>query len=161
MKEETVSMQLKDEVELLRRVPLFAGVAPSKLKLLAFTSDRVSYSPGQVLFNQGDPGDAAYVVLSGTADILVEAGGDQIKVATIETNSIVGEIAILCDVARTATVKASAPLETLRIRKDQFIRLLAEFPEMAVEIMRVLADRLSKTTEDLIEARRELRRHTH
>src|SRR5436305_377501 len=103
-------MQLKDEVELLRRVPLFAGVAPSKLKLLAFTSDRVSYRPGDVLFKQGDPGDAAYVVLSGTADIIVNAGGADNKVASIETNSIVGEIAILCDVARTATVKASAPL---------------------------------------------------
>jgi len=154
-------MQLKDEVELLRRVPLFAGVAPSKLKLLAFTSDRVSYRPGDVLFKQGDPGDAAYVVLSGTADILVDAGADQIRVATIESNSIIGEIAILCDVARTATVKASAPLETLRIKKDQFIRLLAEFPEVAVEIMRVLADRLSRTTGELTEARRELRRHSH
>jgi CRP-like cAMP-binding protein len=154
-------MQLKDEVELLRRVPLFAGVAPSKLKLLAFTSDRVSYRPGDVLFKQGDPGDAAYVVLSGSADILVDAGADQIRVATIESNSIIGEIAILCDVARTATVKASAPLETLRIKKDQFIRLLAEFPEVAVEIMRVLADRLSRTTAELTEARRELRRHSH
>ena len=154
-------MQLKDEVELLRRVPLFAGVAPSKLKLLAFTSDRVSYRPGDVLFKQGDPGDAAYVVLSGTADILVDAGADQIRVATIESNSIIGEIAILCDVARTATVKASTPLETLRIKKDQFIRLLAEFPEVAVEIMRVLADRLSRTTAELTEARRELRRHSH
>jgi len=155
-------MQLKDEVDLLRRVPLFAGVAPSRLKLLAFTSDRVSYRPGDILFKQGDPGDAAYVVLSGTADILVSAGGnDDIKVASIETNSIVGEIAILCDVARTATVKASAPLETLRIKKDHFIRLLAEFPEMAVEIMRVLADRLSRTTAELSEARSELRRRSH
>lgn len=154
-------MQLKDEVELLRRVPLFAGVAPSKLKLLAFTSDRVSYRAGDLLFKQGDPGDAAYVLLSGTADILVGNGNDQIKVATLESNSIVGEIAILCDVARTATVKAAAPLETLRIKKDQFIRLLAEFPEMAVEIMRVLADRLSRTTAELSEARSQLRRLSH
>jgi CRP-like cAMP-binding protein len=154
-------MQLKDEVELLRRVPLFAGVAPSKLKLLAFTSDRVSYRAGDLLFKQGDPGDAAYVLLSGSADILVGNGNDQIKVATLESNSIVGEIAILCDVARTATVKAAAPLETLRIKKDQFIRLLAEFPEMAVEIMRVLADRLSRTTAELSEARSQLRRLSH
>jgi len=154
-------MLLKDEVELLRRVPMFSQVAPSKLKLLAFTSDRVSYRAGDILFNQGDPGDAAYVVLSGTADVLVNAGGDQIKVASIEANSIVGDIAILCDVPRTATVKASAQLETLRIKKDQFVRMLAEFPEMAVEIMRVLADRLSRTTAELSEARSELRRHTH
>jgi CRP-like cAMP-binding protein len=151
-------MQLKDEVELLRRVPLFANVAPAKLKLLAFTSDRVSFREGQVLFRQGDAGDAAYVVLAGSADVLVGANGEEIKVASLEPNSIVGEIAILCDVARTATVKATAPLEALRISKDHFLKLLAEFPEMAVEIMRVLADRLSHTTAELSEARNRLRR---
>ena len=128
-------MQLRDEVELLRRVPLFSGVAPAKLKLLAFTSDRVSYTSGQTLFKQGDPGDAAYVVLSGSADILVNSQSGEIKVATLEPNSIVGEIAILCDVARTATVRANGQLETLRIRKDHFLKLMTEFPEMAVEIM--------------------------
>ena len=151
-------MQLRDEVELLRRVPLFSGVAPAKLKLLAFTSDRVSFDSGQVLFKQGDPGDAAYVVLSGSADVLVSSQSGEIKVATIEPNSIVGEIAILCDVARNATVRANAPLETLRIPKDHFLKMLAEFPEMAVEIMRVLADRLSHTTAELSEARSNLRR---
>lgn len=151
-------MQLKDEVELLRRVPLFSGVAPGKLKLLAFTSDRVSFDAGQTLFKQGDPGDAAYVVLSGSADVLVNSQSGEIKVATLEPNSIVGEIAIICDVSRTATVRANAPLETLRIRKDHFLKLLAEFPEMAVEIMRVLADRLSHTTAELSEARSDLRR---
>ena len=154
-------MQLRDEVELLRRVPLFSGVAPAKLKLLAFTSDRVSYTSGQTLFKQGDPGDAAYVVLSGSADILVNSQSGEIKVATLEPNSIVGEIAILCDVARTATVRANGQLETRRIRKDHFLKLLAEFPEMAVEIMRVLADRLSHTTAELSEARSELRRKAH
>lgn len=151
-------MQLKDEVELLRRVPFFAGVAPGKLKLLAFTSDRVSFDAGQTLFKQGDPGDAAYVVLSGSADVLVNSQSGEIKVATMEPNSIVGEIAILCDVSRTATVRANTPLETLRIRKEHFLKLLAEFPEMAVEIMRVLADRLSHTTAELSEARSDLRR---
>ena len=151
-------MQLRDEVELLRRVPFFSGVAPAKLKLLAFTSDRVSFDSGQTLFKQGDPGDAAYVVLSGSADVLVSSQSGEIKVATLEPNSIVGEIAILCDVSRTATVRANEPLETLRIRKDHFLKLLAEFPEMAVEIMRVLADRLSHTTAELSEARSNLRR---
>jgi CRP-like cAMP-binding protein len=154
---ERLAMLLKDEVELLRRVPLFANVAPAKLKLLAFTSDRVSYGAGQLLFNQGDQGDAAYLVLSGEADILVNSPTGQIKVASAGPNTIVGEIAILCDVARTATVKASSPLETLRIRKDDFLKLLSEFPEMTVEIMRVLADRLSHTTAELTEARSKLR----
>ena len=151
-------MILKDEVELLRRVPLFAGVEPTKLKLLAFTSDRMSFDPGQILFEQGDAGDAAYVVLNGSAEVLVNRAGSQIKVADLEKNSIVGEIAILCDVPRTATVRAHDRLDTLRISKDQFLRLLAEFPDMAIEIMRVLADRLGRTTAELSEARAQLSR---
>jgi CRP-like cAMP-binding protein len=146
-------MLLKDEVGMLKRVPLFAGVEPSKLKLLAFTSDRVSYNAGQTLFHQGDEGDAAYVILSGTADILVDSDSGQIKVAELEPNSIVGEIAILCDVSRTATVTANAKLEALRIRKDHFLRMLRENPEMTIEIVRVLANRLSATTAELSAAR--------
>ncbi len=142
-------MLLKDEVGMLKRVPLFAGVEPAKLKLLAFTSDRVSYNPGQTLFHQGDEGDAAYVILSGTADILIESDAGQIKVAELEPNSIVGEIAILCDISRTATVKVNQRLEALRIRKDHFLRMLRENPEMTIEIVRVLADRLSATTAEL------------
>jgi CRP-like cAMP-binding protein len=146
-------MLLKDEVGMLRRVPLFSGVEPAKLKLLAFTSDRVSYTSGQTLFSQGDEGDAAYVILTGTADILVNSDSGLIKVAEVEPNSIIGEIAILCNVSRTATVKATDKLEALRIRKDHFLRLLRENPEMTIEIVKVLADRLSATTAELSEAR--------
>ena len=55
-------MSLNEEVELLRNIPLFAKLEPSKLKLLAFTAERITYDPGQVLFNQGDVGDAAYIL---------------------------------------------------------------------------------------------------
>lgn len=151
-------MLLKDEVQMLRRVPLFSGVDPTKLKLLAFTSDRVNYGAGENLFRQGDSGDAAYVILTGKADILVEAPGGQIKVAEVESNSIVGEIAILCDVSRTATVKASTHLEALRISKEHFLKLLTDFPEMTIEIMRELASRLSRTTMELTDERARARK---
>ncbi|MBD9651043.1 cyclic nucleotide-binding domain-containing protein (plasmid) [Ensifer sp. PDNC004] len=146
-------MLLKDEVEMLRRITLFSGLPPAKLKLLAFTSDRVMYSAGEALFYQGDIGDAAYVILSGKAEVLINTAGGPFKIAELEQNSIVGEIAILCNTPRTATVRTSTPLEALRIRKDDFLKLLADFPEMAVEIMRVLADRLTQTTAELSEAR--------
>lgn len=150
-------MALKDEVELLRRVPLFADVSPAKLKLLAFTSDKVSFPADRVLFNQGDEGDAAYVILSGSADILINSPSGPIKISSVGENSIVGEIAILCDVLRTATVKIATPVEALRIRKEDFLKLLTEFPEMAIEIVRVLADRLDKTNAALTEARSQLK----
>jgi CRP-like cAMP-binding protein len=124
-------MLLNDEVRMLQQVPLFSGVSPAKLKLLAFTSDRVSYRAEEILFLQGDTGDAAFVILNGTADILVDSPKGQIKVAEVGENSIVGEIAILCDVARTATVRAHTQVEALRISKDNFFKLMADFPDMS------------------------------
>lgn len=154
-------MALNEEVQMLRQVPLFAGVSPPRLKLLAFTSERVEFRPGEILFLQGDPGDAAFVILSGRADVLVDGPKGSNKVAEISENSIVGEIAILCDVARTATVKASTRVEALRIDKENFLKLLMDFPEMTIQVVRVLADRLSQTTLELAQARTRIAQSTH
>jgi CRP-like cAMP-binding protein len=144
---------LIDEVETLREVPIFAGIEPAKLKLLAFACDRMTYRPGQDLCRQGDEGDAAYVLLSGMADILVSSPAGDVRVAEIGANAVVGEISVLCNIPRTATVRATSALEALRISKDHFLALTGEFPEVAAEIMRTLAIRLSRTTAELAEAR--------
>jgi CRP/FNR family cyclic AMP-dependent transcriptional regulator len=145
-------MNLNEEVELLKGVPIFSKVEPAKLKLLAFTSERVNFTAGQEICHQGDPGDTMYVILGGTADVLIDTPGGQIAVAEMKRNSFFGEIAILCDVPRTATIKAKEPLSTLKITKDMFYRLVAEFPQMAVEVMRELARRLEDTNEKLLVA---------
>ena len=145
-------MTLQEEVHLLRRVPLFSKIDPARLKLLAFTSDRLVFAPDDVLFKQGQAGDAAYFILSGSATVEIETPTGNLAIATINEHEIVGEIAILCDVPRTATVRAAGELVALRITKDRFFTLLAEFPEMAVEMMRELARRLEVTTARLREA---------
>jgi CRP-like cAMP-binding protein len=142
-------MSIKEEVEVLRSIPLFAKLEPAKLKLLAFTSQRLTFEAGQSLFQQGDVGDAAYIVLEGEADVLIDTPQGPVRVARVGRHAIIGEVAILCDVPRTATVTASARLTTLRIDKELFFRLVTEFPQMAVEIMRELAHRLEKTNEQL------------
>jgi CRP/FNR family transcriptional regulator, cyclic AMP receptor protein len=145
-------MNLNEEVELLKGVPIFSKVEPAKLKLLAFTSERMNFAAGQELFHQGDQGDAMYVILGGIADVLIDSQGGQIAVAELQKNGFVGEIAILCDVPRTATIKAREPLNTLKISKDTFYRMVGEFPTMAIEIMRELAKRVEDTNEKLREA---------
>ena len=145
-------MSLQQEVELLRNIPLFAKIDASKLKLLAFTSQRLTYNADDIVFEQGDAGDAAYIIIGGEADVIVGTPGGPLVVATLKQNEIVGEIAILCDVPRTATVRAKTQLTTLRISKDLFFSMVVEFPEIAVEIMRELAHRLDQTTTRLREA---------
>ena len=154
-------MSLKEEVELLRRIPLFAQVEPAKLKLLAFTSERVAYEGGEILFRQGDMGDAAYIVMEGEVEVLVEAPGGPVTVATLGRDAVVGEIAILCDVPRTATVRARQRVVCLRIAKDLFLRLINEFPQMAVAIMCDLALRLEASNQKLRAAAAEIEALRH
>lgn len=144
-------MSIDQEVDILRRIPIFAKIDPAKLKLMAFASERVTYKPGQTLFQQGEMGDAAFIVLQGTADVLINAANGPLRVASLSENEIIGEIAILCDIPRTATVQAATELTTLKITADLFFRMLMDFPEMGVEVMRVLAHRLEQTTAQLRE----------
>ena len=138
-------MSLNEEVELLRRIPMFAKVDPAKLMLLAFASERISFEAGQELFRQGDVADAAYIIIEGAAEVIIDTPRGPITVATLGVNDFVGEIGIICDVPRTATVRAVARLTTLKITKELFLQMISDFPAMAVEIMRVLAQRLEHT----------------
>ncbi|MGF1474187.1 MAG: cyclic nucleotide-binding domain-containing protein [Geminicoccaceae bacterium] len=149
-------MTLKKDVEALRQIPLFAKIDPGKLKLLAFTSEHLMFMRGDELFQQGDVGDAAYIILEGDADILVDTPNGPVNVAQVHKNDIVGEIAILCDVPRTATVKAKNDLATLRVSKDGFFHLVTQFPQVGIEIMGELASRLHDTTQQLTKAKTEL-----
>ena len=143
-------MSLVEEVELLRNIPLFAHIETSKLKLLAFTSERVNFAEGQKFFSQGDAADAAYVILQGKADVSLEsAGGSAIKVAELGQNALVGEMGILSDSPRSATIIAAAPTTALRIDKRVFLELLTQFPQMSVAVMRELASRLEKMNAQL------------
>ncbi len=144
-------MSLNEDVERLRNIPLFAKIEPSKLKLLAFTAQRLTFNADESLFHQGDIGDAAYIIIDGNADVVVDTPNGPITVAQLGKNAFVGEIAILCDVPRTATVTATSELTTICISKELFFQLVGQFPQMAIEIMRELAHRLELTTRDLQE----------
>ncbi len=142
-------MTLEAEVEALHKVPLFRGIDVTKLRLLAFISQRTRFNDGEHLCNQGEEGDSAFIILEGTADVRVATPSGEKTVASVGQYAIVGEIAILCDVPRTATLVANGPLDVLTVSKDDFLRLLKEFPDISLEVMRTLAHRLEKTTQDL------------
>ncbi|MBI1384517.1 MAG: cyclic nucleotide-binding domain-containing protein [Rhizobiales bacterium] len=150
-------MSILDDVSMLRRIPLFAQIDTGKLKLLAFSSERLQYSVGQSLFRQGEEADHAYVVVDGSADVIVETPAGPVTVAMIQRNALVGEIGLLCDVGRTATITAREPLTVLKISKEHFLKLLEESPSTARGVMRELAQRLADTTAELTNARNRLR----
>ena len=143
-------MTLEAEVQSLRQVPMFKDIDPARLKLLAFTSERVQFAGGQRFFAQGDPSDSAYVILDGRASVLLNTPNGEIQVAELGGNALVGEMGILSDSPRSATIAAAEPTTALRIDKRVFLELLAQFPQMALAVMRELAQRLERTNAQLV-----------
>ncbi len=145
-------MSILDDVEALKRTPLFAKVEPAKLKLMAFAAERMQFRAGEEMFHQGDSADAAYIILAGRADVLVDTASGPLKVTEVGRDALVGDIGILCDVPRTATIVAIEDLIALKISKDLFFRMVSDFPSISIEVMRVLAQRLEHTTDLLRDA---------
>jgi CRP-like cAMP-binding protein len=143
-------MTLEAEVQSLRQVPMFRDIDPARLKLLAFTSERVQFADGQRFFSQGDASDAAYVILDGRANVLLGTPNGEIQVAELGDNALVGEMGILSDTPRSASVMAAQPTTALRIDKRVFLELLAQFPQMSLAVMRELAQRLERTNAQLV-----------
>ena len=146
-------MSLEQEVELIRQFPIFSKIQPAKQKLLCFSSDRVIFEAGQVMFRAGDAGDACYIVIDGSIQITVDTPKGPVVVNTLGRNEIIGEIAIFGDVPRTATATAVTRLDTLRISKDLFYSVIRENPDAALELIRILASRLANTTAQLTKSR--------
>lgn len=145
-------MSLLQECEALRRIPMFAKIDPARLKLLSFTSERVSFAPGEAFIRQGDIGDSAYVILEGEAQVLIDGDQEEIILGVIGANRMVGDVALLHQGRRTATVRALTPLACLKLSRDVFYHLLQESPDFALTILRDLATRLDRSTQQVQQA---------
>ena len=139
-------MDINEEAIQLGRVPLFSKLDSSKLKLIAFTSEQVSISDGQILFHQNDPSDSVYLVLDGVLDVLSEKDdGTLNKILELGTNMLIGEMGVISNSPRTATIRATGKATLLRIEADTFMSLLSENPPMSLHVMRELTDKLTKS----------------
>lgn len=143
-------MSIHDQAALLRQIALFANVDESHLKVLAFATEHVVLLNGQTLIKKGDDAKAAYLIISGEAEAYSNDDDDETTKTTIVTpNSFVGEMAMLGGQPYAATIKATSRLEALKISKELFFRVIGEFPDMAVEVRRVINNRLTGTLSDL------------
>ncbi len=145
------------EVRVLRAVPIFSDLDTARLKLLAFTSERMTFATGDVLFRQGDESDAAYVLVAGTADIVIEADGGPVRISSVAENAIIGEMGIVTGEPRSATIVATSPIDALKLRKDVFLAVLAEFPTMALSVTRLMVKRLQDNIAAVTQSERDRR----
>ncbi|WP_339777677.1 ABC transporter transmembrane domain-containing protein [uncultured Thalassospira sp.] len=141
---------IEEEVRLLRTIPLFSALDPNVIKLLAFTSPRLTYKRGEVIVKQGEPGDAAFIVISGRGEIwLTTDEAKTLKLRDVEPKEVIGEIALLVDQPRSATIRVVEDMTVLKLDKAEFLGLVRQDQAVSVQLLRVLAERLDLTTKQL------------
>lgn len=142
-------MNVDEEAQLLARVPTFAKCDPARLKLLAFTSRALRFAPGDIIIQAGEPSDSTLLILEGTVEFIGHAGQGEFIIGTAGANQMIGEMGVLMNGPRTLTVRARDQVRVLRISAQVFLRLLSENPEVALDMMRQLCERLAATTQRL------------
>lgn len=142
-------MDLNQEVDYLRSIPMLSKLDSSKLKLLAFTSRLVEYQDGEYLFRKQDPADAVYLIMRGNAEVVIEdetSGSVQVALVRSE-GDLIGEMAVISQQSRSASIRAQGSLSVLCMEGEMFVQLLTGNSDVALDVMRQLSDKLAQAHE--------------
>jgi CRP/FNR family transcriptional regulator, cyclic AMP receptor protein len=126
------------KIDLLRRIPLFERCSRRELTRLATTADEVDLPEGRALTREGEPGREFFVLVEGLA--VVRRKGRRVTV--LSAGDFFGEIALLTERPRTATVTAGTPVRVLVLTRRDFRRLMAEMPSLQAKVLAAVAERL-------------------
>jgi CRP-like cAMP-binding protein len=132
------------KVEALKRAPLFEGLSRKELVELARVSEDLEVPPGKVLCEEGDIGQEFFVIVDGSAEVTRKGK----RVATRGGGDFVGEIALLEETPRTATVTAETPMRLFVLTRRDFRHLVDENPGVERKVMRALARRVVELSLD-------------
>jgi CRP/FNR family transcriptional regulator, cyclic AMP receptor protein len=126
------------KIDLLKRVPLFAGCSKSELREVALSTDEIDLREGHVLTREGRPGREFFVLVEGTASVTKDGE----PIAELEDGDWFGEIALLTHVPRTATVTATSPVRVLVLTDRAFRRVVETMPRIALKVLASVGQRL-------------------
>lgn len=133
-------------VEQLRRVPLLRGLTDDQLIGIGRIARTHRYHVDEIVFLQGEAGDNVHIVLYGQVKVVATSrAGNQAILAVLGEGESFGEMSLLDDLPRSATIQALVPTTTLSLRKPEFHRLLREAPDVSLRLLRALARRLRET----------------
>lgn len=144
------TLSVMERVLFLRKVPLFAKLPPPDLKQIASIANELYFPDGERIAEQGEQGDEMFVIVSGEVQVMVETDeGDELELARRNSGEYVGEMAIISQAPRMASLDASGEVRLLCIDQEEFEGMLRLRPETSLTVMRVLCDRLRETTESI------------
>jgi CRP-like cAMP-binding protein len=131
-----------DNVEFLKHVPLFEDLDRKSLEAISNAAVEQKYAAGQEIVRQGDTGVGAFIIKSGRAEAVQDRGGHQHKLTDMKIGDVFGEMALIDEFPRTATVRATEPTVCLGIQRWHFRGLLESHPQIALALLPVLTRRI-------------------
>ncbi len=145
--EENMALNM-ERILFLRSVPLFRDLSGSDLAIVNDIATEKSFRKNELVVEEGSVGDALYIILDGNMRVY-KGKDDSTTLALLQEREAFGEMAILDDEPRSATVEAQTEVRLLEIRQADFQRLLVVRPQMALALFRTLSHRLRETGEKL------------
>lgn len=137
----------------LADVSVFQDFSPPALDALYGRARRRTYRKGEVIFHRDDPGNSLYLVISGRVRVMVAShDGEELTLAILRAGECFGEMALLAEGERTATVVALEATEALTIQHDDFLDALTGSPPALVSLLQVVTQRLVATNAQLLAA---------
>lgn len=130
-----------EKVRIISRIPLFEACSQAELARIATITTQLDVRDGEVLIREGETGDLFFVLVKGSAE--VRKG--RRRIATLGAGDFAGEIALLTDAPRTATVTTTSPVTALRATRKGFSALLETSPRIQQKVLKALAGRLAPT----------------
>jgi CRP-like cAMP-binding protein len=136
-----VIVRRDEKVRIISRIPLFEACSQAELARIATITTQLDVPDGEVLIREGETGDLFFVLVKGSAE--VRKG--RRRIATLGAGDFAGEIALLTDAPRTATVTTTSPVTALRATRKGFSALLETSPRIQQKVLKALAGRLAPT----------------
>ncbi len=131
-------MRHDEKIDHLQKIPLFADLSKKELRFLAQMTSETSVREGSILVKQGDIGQEAMIVETGTADVL----HDGEKIDDLGPGDFFGEMSLINHMPRNADVVATSNMELLVMDAREFSSILSKYPEVAVKILKTVVERL-------------------
>ena len=142
----------EETAELLARTEVFAELSGRELEEVAQTAVPRNWERGEIVFREGDTGDTCYLIKSGAVMLTREhQDGRMIALAELRAGGMFGELAMFRGETRSATAEAVEPTEAIALLAPDLQRLIRRNPEIAAKLLAVLADRVRRTTERLLQ----------
>jgi len=136
-----------ERIELLKSIPLFESLEEEHIVTLAAKLREVAIDKDTSVFSQGDEGDAMYIIVDGSVDIVAGSGKQKATVASLFKQQYFGELSLLDGAPRSATAIASRKTSLLALERDDFVEFVRKRPEAALSIMHEVGERMRATNE--------------